>query len=103
MSEELEDLIRSEFLSATHRVRENIELFNLLIAGAFYLDSEFVRSGYSRRVLEGLCNQKNLGYFAYATTRFCMQRDEKAFSSQIQSIDEKIKNHLGAVDKVSYP
>lgn len=94
VSEELEDLIRSEFLSATHRNRENIELFNLLIAGAFYLDPEFVRSGYSRRVLEDLSSQKNLGYFAYATTRFCMQRDEKAISTEIQSMDETIKNNL---------
>lgn len=94
VSEELEDLIRSQMLSGTHEQRENIELYNLLIAGAFYLGPEFVSSGYSRKALEVISNQDQLGYFAYTTLRFCMQRDASAFVNEIQSIDDKVKSRL---------
>ncbi len=94
VSEELEDLIRSQVLSGTHKQRENIELYNLLIAGAFYLDPEFVRTGYSKTALQEISDQEQLGYFAYTTLRFCMQRDSGSFTKELIGVDKKAVSRL---------
>lgn len=96
IAEELSSLVKNAV--AVRQLREeydtkaeSVELYNLLICGAFYLGADFVHGEACTEALKNL-RQGRLRYFAYITEKFCLLRDTSAFVEELKELNGKVQN-----------
>lgn len=91
-SDELASLCQNVAASLSEDKGESIELYNLLICGAFFAGEEFVRQPDVVRALK-IIKQRPLRYFSYITCKFCYLKvaDRKAF---VRRLNDAVKKKI---------
>ncbi len=78
---------------------DRIELYNILICGAYLLKQRFTDNGQVEHVLETLLQQK-LTYFKYITLKYCFLRDEKKFANSLVQLNDKAEIQLDSIESI---
>jgi hypothetical protein len=79
--------------------RDSVELYNLLICGAHFVGSDFLRSPASKRAIEILLDTKSLSYFRFITLRFCFLKDPAGFAAQLLLVNEMAEKRIRGFSK----
>lgn len=74
--------------------RDSVEIFNLLIVGALFAGSDFMRASDVRNILQAFCSSKRISYFAFITLKFCYLRDAPRFTSELNSINNLVEDRI---------
>jgi hypothetical protein len=100
MAEELSVIIRGAMPSWSEpQAKDCIEISNLLICGAYLLQSRFIGNGQIERILDEISAQ-SLTYFKYITLKYCYLRDTIKFKLQLESLNAKAASRLTSLDEI---
>jgi len=92
VSSELSSIVRSVQVSnALSMGEESVELYNLLISGAYVIGPSFVRNSGILDILGRLVSSK-LTYFKYITAKFCYLRDAAEFATQLEALNLAVES-----------
>lgn len=93
LSEELVALIAQTDSSEIGRSDECVELYNLLIIGAFIGGADIISSRPFVSALDRVLGNTPMRYFAYATAKFCYSRD-MVLSAKLDELNGRAKEQL---------
>ena len=73
---------------------DNIEIFNLLICGSYFVGEEFLNSKHVQDTLKSIIRAPNLSYFSYITAKFCYLRNDTLFHDEIKQLEQEVKERI---------
>lgn len=96
ISDALSGLIRRQTPVEGEPLRDNVELYNLLICGAHFIGEDFTSSATFAQCVDQLMKLPTVTYFAYITLKFCMLKRAGEFAAQLASLDQRILERITA-------
>lgn len=94
IAEELFALVRREATSdkLLPKGSDNVELFNYLICGAFFIGQDFLQNGAVREALEAISNPEHVTYFRYITAKACMMKaDGNLYADRLSGLNAGVE------------
>lgn len=79
-------------------IHESVELYNLLICGAYYLRSEFLSHPTIMQIIRKLV-QLDIRYFGFASLKFCMLKSKALYGAELDQINRSAEARLVAGGK----
>lgn len=86
-------ILRTLWSQKSVRDRDAVELYNLLIAGANFMGSDFTRQTLISEILESSADF-DLKYFRYISLKFCLLKDMARHGHIIEKLNNKVLDHL---------
>ena len=96
LAEELGSLIRTQLYANVTIDRDRVELYNLLIIGAHYLGSQFIKSGAARDALDAISLTSPISYFGFITAKFCFLKDPAEFQAGLAALNASARSRVEA-------
>lgn len=97
IAEELFALTRREATidKSLSRGSDNVELFNYLICGAFFIGQEFLQNHAVSEALTAISDPAHVSYFRYITAKACMMKaTDDAFGERLQGLNDAVEARL---------
>lgn len=73
---------------------DSVEAFNLLIVGALFVGTDFLRASDTRDALAAFMSTDRLTYFSYITLKFCFLKDVLFFGPDLLKLNDMTKKRL---------
>jgi hypothetical protein len=81
-------------------VDDCVELYNLMIIGAHFLQADFLKLPEMKNALQ-IISMKSPTYFSYITVKFCFLKDQAEYSANLLALNQSVRTMiLGRIDEL---
>lgn len=74
--------------------KDDVELCNLLICGAYFVGEDFLTSAVAREALQRMVSQAHVTYFRYITLAFCFRRSLVQFGGDLATLHSMARDRV---------